>query len=188
MLRNHFHVFLRRKEVIPLSMFCKFISNSFLHKEHSYLSLVRLLPRCLWLDEDLSLTPRLAWRLGLRVSEELLSTDHSSSESCLELRLLLPEVLSLIFWVFDNVLSSSISPSRFCRLLRERRDLCVDGRSTGDLVWATESASWLCSPSVDCSLYTTQANSLLNDRTVCTTVSKSTYRLFSSCWKIKNSC
>lgn len=158
-----------------------------LHKEHFYLSLVRLLPLCLPLEEGLSLTPRLAWRLDLCVSEELFTTDHSSSESCLELRLRLPEVLSLTFWVFDNVLSSSISPSRCCRLLPERRDLRVDGRSTGDLVWATESVSWLCSPSVDCSLYTTQANSLLNDRTVCTIVSKSTYRLFSSCWKRKNS-
>lgn len=153
-----------------------------LHKEHFYLSLIRLLPLCLRLEEGLSLTPRLAWRLDLCVSEELFTTDHSSSESCLELRLRLP-VLSLTFWVSDNVLSSSISPSRFCRLLPERRDLRVDGRSTGDLVWATESVSWLCSPSVDCSLYTTQANSLLYERTVCTIVSKSTYRLFSSCWK-----
>lgn len=158
-----------------------------LHKEHFYLSLVRLLPLCLRLEKGLSLTPCLAWRLDLCVSEELFTTDHSSSESCLELRLRLPEVLSLTFWVFDNVLSSSISPSRFCRLLPERRDLRVDGRSTGDLVQATESVSWLCSPSVDCSLYTTQLNSLLNDRTVCTIVSKSTYRLFSSCWKRKNS-
>lgn len=153
MLRNYFYVFLRRKEVILLSMFCKFISNFFLYKEYFYFLLVRFLFRCLWLDEDFLLILRFVWRLGFRVFEELFLIDYFLFEFCLEFRFLLLEVFLLIFWVFDNVFLLFIFLLRFCRFLRERRDFCVDGRFIGDLVWVIEFVFWFCFFFVDCSLY-----------------------------------